>query len=709
MVARRRFLLTFVAKIGLLLVLLSVSSSSSPADSSPIPLTLDKASAHDLQITDVGNGEYEIKTTGNDPYVFLRTDGRSIDPHAQPILAFECFSTTDVGRVLLFVGSHLEERFTVTYPDLPRSEGWAATAIDIGGTMQPPAQPINQLRITFGDRAGITARVRNFQMRAFTPAEARLAAVRDRRIAVEAARAVRLDAYLAQNYPSAIDSVECDGTEILVHGHIAGFPNAMLAEIPMWEDVTQLKHPYLQSISLGLDHRFSALQSLETGDHHDPLLSAWAVVTKNKDGSFQLLSAAHYIDSQKPRADLSPAAPASRKGLGGCPVDHPDMAELGISTITFNIVLNQVFSGDSRTGIKCTYAGKTWYVNPAVLDQMDHDLQTAYKHGWMVSAIVLIRPPGNPPDLWTRDAACPDSDPPGVFVLPNFTSRDGVEAYAAAMNFLAERYSRPDGKYGRIHHWIMHNEINGGFYWSNAGTIKMQTYLDIYQKSMRVAYLMARQYDANAQPFISLDHFWTGAPDARSYRGRDLLDRLVAVSRKEGDFQWGIAYHPYAEDLRNPRTWEDAHATFDYNTFVITFKNLEVINAYAERPDVAYRGTTPRLIELTEQGLNSPDYGPKSQTDQAAGMAYAWEKMRPLKNICAFDYHNWRDDRDEGGLMIGLRKYPDDKADPGGTKLIWDLYRSMDTADWNKTSAPYLQVVGVHDWSDIHYTGEIHQ
>src|ERR1700753_2963329 len=103
-----RFLPAFVAKIGLLFLLLSINLSSSLADSFPIPLTLDKASAHDLQITDVGNGEYEIKTTGNDPYVFLRTEGRSIDPHAQPILAFECFSTTGVGRVLLFVGSQLE-------------------------------------------------------------------------------------------------------------------------------------------------------------------------------------------------------------------------------------------------------------------------------------------------------------------------------------------------------------------------------------------------------------------------------------------------------------------------------------------------------------------------------------------------------------------------------------------------------------------------
>ena len=92
-------------------------------------------------------------------------------------------------------------------------------------------------------------------------------------------------------------------------------------------------------------------------------------------------------------------------------------------------------------------------------------MTTAAAHGWMVSAIILIRPVHNSPaGAWIRDAAHPDAEPSGMYVMPNFTTRAGVEAYAAAMNFLAERYSRPDGRYGRIHDWIMHNEIGSGFY-----------------------------------------------------------------------------------------------------------------------------------------------------------------------------------------------------------------------------------------------------
>ena len=186
--------------------------------------------------------------------------------------------------------------------------------------------------------------------------------------------------------------------------------------------------------------------------------------------------------------------------------------------------------------------------------------------------------------------------------MPNFTDRAGVEAYAAAMNFLAERYSRPDSRFGRIHHWIMHNEVDSGFYWTTAGDKSLITYLDLYQKSLRLACLVARQYDANAKPLISLDHCWTRNPDPRGYAARDMLDRLVDFSRQEGDFPWGIAFHPYAADLFNPRTWEDRETTFAFDTPLITFRNLEVLDAWVRQPRVAFQKTAPAKFSFQRKG-----------------------------------------------------------------------------------------------------------
>ncbi len=272
------------------------------------------------------------------------------------------------------------------------------------------------------------------------------------------------------------------------------------------------------------------------------------------------------------------------------------MAALGISSVTLNIVLNDIIvsePGPGRTPYR--YAGKTWYVQDQTVAGHDQNMKIAAANGWMVSAIILIRPIRNSPKgSWIQDAAHPDADPSGAYVMPNFTTRAGTEAFAAAMNFLAERYGRPDGQFGRIHHWIMHNEVNSGFYWTTAGNKSMLTYLDLYQKSMRTAYLIARQYDPHAKPLISLDHHWARQSDARGYTGRELLEKLADFSQVEGDFEWGIAFHPYATDLFNPRTWEDRDTRFDFNTPLITYRNIEVLDAWACQSRMRFKGTEPR-------------------------------------------------------------------------------------------------------------------
>ena len=131
-----------------------------------------------------------------------------------------------------------------------------------------------------------------------------------------------------------------------------------------------------------------------------------------------------------------------------------------------------------------------------------------------------------------------------------------------------------------------------------------------------------------------------------------------------------------------------------------------MLNAWVEQPEVRYRGL-PREIHFTEQGLNSPDYSEKSLRDQAAGMAYTWEKIRKMKNVKCYYYHLWADDPGEGGLRLGLRKFHDYADDPLGKKPIWEVVRAFETPEWEKVSEPYKAVIGVKEWSEIRYKGKI--
>ncbi len=88
-------------------------------------------------------------------------------------------------------------------------------------------------------------------------------------------------------------------------------------------------------------------------------------------------------------------------------------------------------------------------------------------------------------------------------------------------------------------------------------------------------------------------------------------------------------------------------------------------------------------------------------------MAYAWKKIESLPTVTAFHYHLWADDRSEGGLRLGLRKFRDDAEDPLGIKPIWHLYRAIGTPEWEKASAFALPILGIKSWEEVPHRGEI--
>jgi hypothetical protein len=140
---------------------------------------------------------------------------------------------------------------------------------------------------------------------------------------------------------------------------------------------------------------------------------------------------------------------------------------------------------------------------------------------------------------------------------------------------------------------------------------------------------------------------------------------------------------------------------------LITFKNIEVLDAWTKQPSTFYRGQTPRTIFLSEQGFNSESYNARDLANQAAGLAYAWKKIEHLDSIEAMQYHNWIDNRGEGGLRIGLRKFRDELDDPLGRKPIWYLYQKLGTPDEDAACEPYKKIIGITDWNAIHYGGAI--
>ncbi|HEX3134786.1 MAG TPA: DUF5722 domain-containing protein, partial [Planctomycetota bacterium] len=133
---------------------------------------------------------------------------------------------------------------------------------------------------------------------------------------------------------------------------------------------------------------------------------------------------------------------------------------------------------------------------------------------------------------------------------------------------------------------------------------------------------------------------------------------------------------------------------------------IEVLDAWARQPESLFNGRV-RAIHLSEQGPNSPDYREQSLNEQAAAMAYVWKKISRLDSILNFEYHNWVDNRGEGGLRIGLRRFPDDREKPLGTKPVWDVYKALGTSDEDRACAFVLPMIGLKAWDEAVHRGLI--
>lgn len=501
-----------------------------------------------------------------------------------------------------------------------------------------------------------------------------------------------LKEYLAKKYPSTVSNVQVTSDKVTVKGKCGGSGTYVLAEITPWQDVTELEtYPYTQNLS-GSDFTVTVDRIVPNreGIKYDRVFSKWAVV--KVDGDKQTLdSHACYADEVAPKKSPAAVPLRNKKGFGAGDSDlyFNDCKEMNVGSITMNVVLNNYITGE---GSGYSYGGKEYSLGP-VKDYVDYVTQKASETGLVVSAIILCQ---------TNSIFKDPENTGGNYTMPNMTTAKAFSLYAAALEHMASTHCY-SGK--RISHWIMHNEVDFANEWTNMGSQPMLRYIDRYIKSMRICYNIVRQYDQNASVLASYTHNWTKADGA--YAPKDMLEKTVEYSNAEGDFRWGVAYHPYPQDLTKPAFWvNDTQATYSMDSKYITFKNLEVLDAWIKQKANLYKGTTKRLLFLSEQGTNSPSYSESDLALQAAGGSWAWKKVSKLDGIDAIQWHNWADNKAEGGLRIGLRTFDEGSVQAMTPKPVWYVWKAAGTAEEDTVLDQYKTTLGITDWDSILKTVE---
>ena len=667
-----------------------------PSTTTSTKVKLVQGGIHAASLSTQGDAySYLVKCTADDPYVFSEKLPKDLKED-QVMLEFEYKCSGEVKEKFQvfyarngapseassaqyggFVpGTSDYRKFTANINKF-RKDGWGTTR--------------DCLRFDPGDYAGIDFYIRNITLRSMTDEEKKQYEAEMEIENSKAAMAEHIGEYLKKDYPSKVTSVVVTQDKVTIKGTCGGSGTYVLADITPWQDVTEMKNfPYTVktdggSFSVTVDRTVNGRE----GIIYDRVFSKWAVV--KVEGETQTLdSHARYADEVAPKSSPEKVPLRNKKGFGAGNIDlyFQDCGTMDVGSITSNILLHGIINGE---GGDYVYGGVAYRLDAGYIAGLDALLNKADRLGLVVEAIILC----------SRGTIYEDPECTGGFYsMPNLTTAKAFNAYAAALEYMASRYNGQHYGCGRISHWIMHNEVDMGSEWTNMGEQPMNRYMDRYVKSMRICYNIARQYDQNSAILGSYTHNWTATDGG--YSPKEMLEMNVDYSNAEGDFWWGVAYHPYPQDLTRPEFWKnDTRSTYSMDSPYVTFKNLEVIDKWIRMKENLYKGETKRLLFFSEQGTNSPSYSESDLTLQAAGGAWAWKKASALEGVDAIQWHNWADNKSEFGLRIGLRSFDDAGFANLTPKPVWYVWKAGGTDQEDAVFEPYKSVIGISDWSEI--------
>ncbi|MEO8351079.1 MAG: DUF5722 domain-containing protein [Chthoniobacteraceae bacterium] len=396
--------------------------------------------------------------------------------------------------------------------------------------------------------------------------------------------------------------------------------------------------------------------------------------------------------------------PSNKKGLQVQMID--DAIALAVQHAALNVDVNRFLDLEAKPdSLRWTVDGRAFAFHHDVVERLDRQIKPLSDAGMVIYLILVARESGDP----ARDAIMlhPRYDRTArtnrISAL-NAETPDGRAYLRALVEFLAARYSDPAAPQGRVWGWIVGNEVNSHWWWNNMGRAPMDEVASDYEHAVRLVHDAVRSASAQGRVYLSLDHHWTirfpaGAAD-QSLPGRQLLETFARFARERGDFGWNLAYHPYPENLGNPRFWDDTSAIQSPDTPRITFKNLSVLTEFMKRPELVWKGK-PRRVILSEQGFHCREERPDGEEEQAAAFAAAWWKVSHLDGIDAFILHRHVDHKNEG-LNLGLwTRKPDSISTPDRPRKMYEVFKVAGTPEFEQVAAFALPIVRVETWEDL--------
>ena len=409
-------------------------------------------------------------------------------------------------------------------------------------------------------------------------------------------------------------------------------------------------------------------------------------------GDYVALGEGMYLSNPEALAQNQEAYPemASKKGLLLDPsmLGTEELTDLGVKHAIYNIPLSSLLgetTEEKYPTILYTYEGKEYAFNGYTVASYDALFSYLTQLGMCSTAIVLNDWNEEHPELIHPEARNEDSG--AYYYMLNAAQEEGVLTLEAVARFLTERYC--GGEHGMVHNWVVANEINQKI-WNYMDTEDLDHYAEEFEKGFRIFYQAARSAYAQAKVYFSVDHVWNNDREDHSqfFDSRDLIEAFQRAVIKHGNYDWGLAIHPYPDPLSRVNFWSQ---TYDKTQAAKTLSimNLNVLTDFlGQKPYLDTQGRV-RSIAITELGFSSRS----GEKLQAAAFAYCYYIVEANPYIEAFMMNRQTDAPEEmmQGLAFGIYEYDH------SPKYLKEVFSNIDTDNAEEYTDFMLNILKAED------------
>ena len=426
---------------------------------------------------------------------------------------------------------------------------------------------------------------------------------------------------------------------------------------------------------------------------------------------------------------------ATKKGLTEeIPSTVDKAVEMGVGNTVINwdlsdmIYTNEDASGkpvdnSKKDAIKFKSNGEWFYFNAKYIKEQDGFISAYTKNGINVTLVVIAWKQtltNSYPSSLQYNTNGSDTQTLGF----NTSNELGRKYFIAAMEFLAKRYSDKSSAF--IDQYVIGNEIDYTYDWyliqprqNSSGAYQradFNTFMEEFARTFRLANLAVKKYNTGSKVLVSLTHNWaedcyesygwgdsshintsTQTVRINSYAPKKIIDWLVKHEGDRGDFNWGLAVHPYpiGTTSSNPVKTDidpklignsSAHpinGNADTSPW-ITVANLELYQQYLDRPVNQYKGET-RTVSITEASICNQKKGNVSEEayrqslqEQAGSIAMMYYRAACIPCINQVAYFEYHDQNTGGNYNLGLTEVD------GTEKPALNVWKYVDS---NKSAA----------------------